>query len=33
MEVNKIISKHKNLARYTTKTDEYFRQQIEIYNE
>ena len=32
-EVNKIISKHKNLARYTTKTDEYFRQQIEIYNE
>lgn len=32
-EVNKIISKHKNLARYTTKTDKYFRQQIEIYNE
>ena len=32
-EVNKIISKHKNLARYTTKTDKFFRQQIEIYNE
>ena len=32
-EVNKIISKHKNLARYTTKTDKYFKQQIEIYNE
>lgn len=32
-EVNKIISKHKNLSRYTTKTDELFRQQIEIYDE
>lgn len=32
-EVNKIISKHKNLSRYTTKNNEYFKQQIEIYNE
>lgn len=32
-EVNKIISKHKNLARFTTKNNEYFKQQIEIYNE
>ena len=32
-EVNKIITKHKNLARFTTKSDEFFKQQIEIYNE
>ena len=32
-EVNKIITKHKNLARFTTKTDTFFKQQIEIYNE
>lgn len=32
-EVNKIISKHQNLARYTTKTDEFFKQQIEIYKQ
>lgn len=32
-EVNKIIHKHKNLARFTTKNDEFFKQQIEIYNE
>lgn len=31
-EVNKIISKRTNIARYTTKNDEFFRQQIEIYN-
>lgn len=32
-EVDKIIKRHKNLARFTTKTDEFFKQQIEIYNE
>ncbi len=32
-EVNRIISKHKNLARYTSKSDDFFKQQIEIYNE
>lgn len=32
-EVDKIIKKHKNLARYTTKTDEFFKQQLEIYDE
>ena len=32
-EVEKIIKKHKNLARFTTKSDEFFKQQIEIYNE
>ena len=32
-EVNKIISRHKNLSRFTTKNNEYFKQQIEIYNE
>lgn len=32
-EVNKIIKKHKNLARFTTKNDEFFTQQIEIYKE
>lgn len=32
-EVNKILKKHKNLAKFTTKNDEFFRQQIEIYNE
>ena len=32
-EVNKIIKRHKNLARFTTKTDQFFKQQIEIYNE
>ena len=32
-EVNKIISKHKNLARFTTKSDKFFKQQIEIYYE
>lgn len=30
-EVNKIINKHKNITRFTTKTDKFFRQQIEIY--
>ena len=30
-EVNKIISRHKNLARFTSKTYELFKQQIEIY--
>lgn len=32
-EVNKIIKRHKNLACFTTKNSEYFKQQIEIYNE
>ena len=32
-EVDKIIKKHKNLARFTTKTDEFFKQQLEIYDE
>ena len=32
-EVEKIIKKHKNLARFTSKTDEFFKQQLEIYNE
>ena len=32
-EVERIIKKHKNLARFTTKTDEFFKQQLEIYNE
>ena len=32
-EVNKIIKKHKNLACFTSKTSEYFKQQFEIYNE
>lgn len=32
-EVDKIIHQHKNLARFTTKTDKFFKQQIEIYNE
>lgn len=32
-EVDRIINKHKNLARFTTKSDELFKQQIEIYNE
>ena len=32
-EVDKIINKHKNLTRFTSKTDEFFKQQIEIYNE
>ena len=32
-EVDRIIKKHKNLARFTTKSDEFFKQQIEIYNE
>ena len=31
-EVNKIISKHKNLARFTTKSKDFFEQQIEIYS-
>ena len=30
-EVNKIIKKHSNLARFTTKNDKFFKQQIEIY--
>lgn len=30
-EVNKILSKHDNLAIYTTKDDELFKQQLEIY--
>ncbi len=32
-EVDKIIKRHKNLARFTTKSDEFFKQQLEIYNE
>lgn len=32
-EVEKIIKKHKNIAKFTTKNDEFFSQQIEIYNE
>lgn len=32
-EVDKIIRKHKNLTRFTTKNNEFFKQQIEIYNE
>lgn len=32
-EVNKIISRHKNLTRFTSKNEKFFRQQIEIYNE
>lgn len=30
-EVNKILNKHSNLAIYTSKNDEYFSQQLEIY--
>lgn len=30
-EVNKILNKHDNLAIYTTKDDELFKQQLEIY--
>ena len=30
-EVNKILNKHNNLAIYTTKDDELFKQQLEIY--
>lgn len=30
-EVNKIISKHNNIARFTSKSGEFFKQQIEIY--
>ena len=32
-EVNKIISRRKNLSRFTSKTNKFFKQQIEIYNE
>ena len=32
-EVDRIIKKHKNLARFTTKNDEFFIQQLEIYDE
>ena len=32
-EVNKIIKRHKNLACFTSKTPEFFKQQFEIYNE
>lgn len=32
-EVNKIVSKHNNLARFTSKSDDFFKQQIEIYDE
>lgn len=32
-EVEKILKKHKNIAKFTTKNDEFFIQQIEIYNE
>lgn len=32
-EIDRIIKKHKNLARFTTKDDTLFKQQIEIYNE
>lgn len=32
-EVEKIIKKHKNIAKFTTKDNEFFTQQIEIYNE
>ena len=31
-EVNKIITKHKNLARFTSKNKDFFKQEIEIYN-
>lgn len=32
-EIDRIIKKHKNITRFTRKTDEFFIQQIEIYNE
>lgn len=32
-EVEKILKKRKNIAKFTTKSDEFFTQQIEIYNE
>ena len=32
-EVDRIIKKHKNLARFTSKNEEFFKQQIEMYNE
>lgn len=32
-EVNKIIQRHKNLACFTSKTPDFFKQQFEIYNE
>lgn len=32
-EVDRIIKHHKNLTRFTTKTEKFFKQQIEIYNE
>ena len=32
-EIDRIIKKHKNLARFTTKDNTLFKQQIEIYNE
>ena len=32
-EVDRIIKKHKNLARFTTKNNEFFIQQLEIYDE
>lgn len=32
-EVDKILKKHKNIAKFTTKNDDFFTQQIEIYNE
>lgn len=32
-EVDKIIKRHKNLTRFTTKSDDFFKQQLEIYNE
>ena len=32
-EVNKIISQSKNISRFTSKTNKFFKQQIEIYNE
>lgn len=31
-EVDNILKKHKNITRFTSKTDEFFKQQIEIYN-
>ena len=30
-EVNKILNKHDNLAMFTSKDDELFKQQLEIY--
>ena len=32
-EIEKILKKHKNIAKFTTKNNDFFIQQIEIYNE